>query len=133
MSEHLLIDLNQLYRLYSVSDIYKEYYEYNFLPCYNTIENEILYDIINCLSQDQLTDLSIFIYKQWSLLKIDPEIHNLPTAKRRNKIIKRDFTCDPVVSKREFNDKLGLFIDNDKVLGIYVINQILKFLYPCKL
>ena len=29
--------------------------------------------------------------------------------------------------------KISLFVDSDKVFGLYVINQVLKFLYPCKL
>ena len=54
MSEHLLIDLNQLYSIYSVDDIDRDYFEFDFLPDYNSIETEILYDILNCLSLKQL-------------------------------------------------------------------------------
>ena len=44
MSEHLLIDLNQLYSIYSIDDIDRDYFEFDFLPDYNSIETEILYD-----------------------------------------------------------------------------------------
>ena len=132
MSEHLLIDLNQLYKLYSAKDIVHEYYGFCFLPKYNTIDCDILYDIINCLTMNQLNDLLLFLYKQWSLLQMDPEVHTLPTAKRRHLILNKQLEASILHTKEEFNIVMSQFIDQDKVLGIYVINQLLKFLYPCK-
>ena len=133
MSEHLLIDLNQLYRLYSVYDIKDDYYYFDFLPPYNSIETDIIYDSINCLSIYSLNNMINFLYKQWSLLRLDPELNQFPTAKRRKLILLKKFTEDKINSKQEFNEKMSFFIDRDQVFGLYVINQILKFLYPCKL
>ena len=133
MSEHLLIDLNQLYRLYSANDINGDYYDFDFLPSYNSIETEIIYDSINCLSIYSLNNMINFMYKQWSLLQLDQELNQLPTAKRRKVVLLKKFTDDKINSKQEFNEKMSYFIDRDQVFGLYVINQILKFLYPCKL
>ena len=133
MSEHLLIDLNKLYSIYSVDDIDRDYFEFDFLPDYNSIETEILYDILNCLSLKQLNQLSIYIYQQWSLLKLDPELSKLSTAKRRKHVLSKQFTEGYCNSKKQWNQKISLFIDSDKVFALYVINQVLKFLYPCKL
>ena len=132
MSEHLLIDLNQLYRIYSTDDIDSDYFDFSFLPEYNSIETEIIYDILNCLSLTQLNKLSIYIYQQWSLLHLDPELTKLSTAKRRKLVLSKQFTGDKCYSKGEWNQKMSLFIDSDQVFGLYVINQLLKFLYPCK-
>ena len=133
MSEHLLIDLNQLYRIYSTDDIDSDYFDFSFLPEYKSIETEIMYDILNCLSLTQLNKLSIYIYQQWSLLHLDPELTKLSTAKRRKLVLSKQFTSDTCHSKGEWNQKMSLFIDSDQVFGLYVINQLLKFLYPCKI
>lgn len=132
MSEHLLIDLNLLYHIYSIDDIDSDYFDFSFLPEYNSIETEIIYDILNCLSLTQLNKLSIYIYQQWSLLHLDPELTKLSTAKRRKLVLSKQFTSDKCHSKKEWNQKMSLFIDSDQVFGLYVINQLLKFLYPCK-
>ena len=132
MSEHLLIDLNQLYRIYSTDDIDSDYFDFSFLPEYKSIETEIMYDILNCLSLTRLNKLSIYIYQQWSLLHLDPELTKLSTAKRRKLVLSKQFTSDTCHSKDEWNQKMSLFIDSDQVFGLYVINQLLKFLYPCK-
>jgi hypothetical protein len=133
MSEHLLIDLNQLYRLYSVDDVDGDYYSFDFLPSYNSIDSDIIYDVINCLSIYSLNNMINFLYKQWSLLRLDPELNQFPTAKRRKLILLKKFTEDTINSKQEFNEKMSFFIDRDQVFGLYVMNQVLKFLYPCKL
>ena len=133
MSEHLLIDLNQLYSIYSIDEIDGEYFHFSFLTNYNSIEIEIMYDILNCLSLKQLNQLTLYIYKQWSLLNLDPVLSSLSTPKRRKLVLSKQFTCDKCHSKDEWNQKMSLFVDSDKVFGLYIINQLLKFLYPCKL
>ena len=133
MSEHLLIDLNQLYSIYSIDEIDGEYFDFSFLTNYNSIETGIMYDILNCLSLKQLNQLTLYIYKQWSLLNLDPELSSLSTPKRRKYVLSKQFTGDKCHSKDEWNQKMSLFVDSDKVFGLYIINQLLKFLYPCKL
>ena len=132
MSEHLLIDLNQLYSIYSIDEIDGEYFDFSFLTNYNSIEIEIMYDILNCLSLKQLNQLSLYIYKQWSLLNLDPELSSLSTPKRRKYVLSKLFTGEKCHSKDEWNQKMSLFIDSDQVFGLNIINQLLKFLYPCK-
>lgn len=132
MSEHLLINLEQLYLIYNVRDIVEPYYEFDFIPKFNTIDVDVLYDILNCLSIDHLNNLINFMYIQWSVLKNIPEIEEWTPLKRKKQILSKTFTHHKIKTKEEFNNKLGVFIDNDKVFSIYIMNQILKFLYPCK-
>ena len=94
---------------------------------------DTIYDILNCLDNNSLNNLLVFIFKQWSLFKIDPEKDELSTTARRNYILSKNMTITKINNKYEFNKKLTEFIDYDSIFGIYIINQMLKFLYPCKL
>lgn len=128
MSEHLLINPEQLYFIYSLNDIKYEYLEFDFLPEYKSFDIYNIYDAMNCLSINDMNNINLFIYKQWSLLKLQDDI---PNNNKKN-IIKKVYSHNKVLNKSDLNDKLKEFISNDKVLGLYIINQILKFLYPCK-
>ena len=131
MSEHLLIQPKQLYMLYSVQSIKEPYHTYDFLPDYTSFDVDIIYDIINCQTVYELHTILIFIYKQWSLLHLDEEVHTLSTVKRRKRILSKVLSHDRLTSKDEFNDRIKSFINDDNVFGLYVINQLLKLLYPC--
>jgi len=129
MSEHLLINPEQLYFIYSPKDIKYEYLEFDFLPEYKSFDIETIYDAMNCLSLNDMNNLNLFIYKQWSILKI---LDDIPNNKRKKDILKIQYPHNKILNKSDLNNKLKEFISNDKILGLYVINQILKFLYPCK-
>ncbi len=129
MSEHLLINPIQLYYIYSPKDIKYEYFDFNFLPEYTSFDVENIYDAVNCLSINDMNNLNLFLYKQWSLLKLHDD---LPNNSRKKIILKILYSHNKVLSKADLNDKLKEFISDDKILGLYVINQLLKFLYPCK-
>ena len=129
MSEHLLINPEQLYFIYSQKDIKYEYLELDFLPEYKSFDIETIYDFINCLSLNDMNNLNLFIYKQWSLLKL---LDDIPNNKKKKTILKIQYSHNKILNKLGLNNKLKEFISNDKVLGLYIINQILKFLYPCK-
>ena len=128
MSEHLLINPEQLYFIYSPKDIKYEYLEFDFLPEYKSFDIYNIYDAMNCLSVNDMNNINLFIYKQWSLLKLQDD---MPNNNKKN-ILKKVYSHNKVLNKTDLNDKLKEFISNDKVLGLYIINQILKFLYPCK-
>ena len=137
MSEHLLIDPNELYKLYSYKDI-DEYYSFNFLENFTSIEIDIFYDILNSVSSKELSNLNNYIFKQWSLTKLSIDLEDL-TPKRRNKdIMQRVYTNDSIQSndsiqtKDRLNTKLSQLIQGDQVMSLYIMNQLLKFLYPCK-
>ena len=132
MSEHLLINLNHLYFLYSVNDIKEDYYDFSIFPHYNSIDIEIFYDILNCLSMYELQNLLVFIYKQWSLFKLDNNLDEFTNNKRKKTILKQELLLTKIQKKEEFNNILKLFINEDPIIGIYIMNQLLKFLYPCK-
>ena len=132
MSEYLLINPNQLYFLYSVKDIKDDYFKFSIFPDYNSIEIEIFYDILNCLSMYELQNLLIFIYKQWSLFKLDNNLDEFTNNKRKKTILKQELLPTKIQTKEDFNHILKLFINEDPIIGIYIMNQLLKFLYPCK-
>jgi len=129
MSEYLLINPNKLYILYS-ADTITDYYNYDFLPAFTSIETDIFYDILNSLQTKELFSLQRYLYRQWTLTKDDVELINSPPIKRRKSILSREFKGN-ITSKDDFNDNLTSFISNDKILGLYIMNKILKFLYPC--
>ena len=129
MSEHLLINPEQLYFIYSPKDIKYEYLEFDFLPEYKSFDIETIYDAMNCLSLNDMNNLNLFIYKQWSILKM---LDDIPNSKRKKGILKIQYPHNKILNKEDLNNKLKEFISNDKILGLYIINQILKFLYPCK-
>ena len=129
MSEYLLIQPDLLYRVYSYKDIEDNYYHFSFLPKYNSIEVDIFYDILNTISQKQLQNMDHYIYKQWLLTKfmLKKESDN----NRCNQLCSINYETDKSVSKDLINNKLQLFIKEDPIVGIYIMNKILQFLYPC--
>ena len=129
MSEHLLIDPNELYKLYDYRNI-EEYYHFNFLSNFNSIEIDIFYDILNSLSNKDLSNVSNYIFRQWSLFHLNLLSEEIKPIKRKKELLKRTFD-KKYKSKCEFNTKLNEFIQDDKILSLYVMNQLLKFLYPC--
>ena len=138
MSEHLLIDPNSLYKLYSYKDI-EEYYPFNFLSNFTSIEIDIFYDILNSVSSKQVSNLNNYIFKQWSLTKYTIDLEDV-SPKRRNKyIMRRVYTNDSIQSnesiesKDKLNTKLSKLIQGDQVMSLYIMNQLLKFLYPCNI
>ncbi len=130
MSEYLLIDLDNFYKIYSIDDIKDEYFNYTFLPNYTSIDIDILYDIYNCLDISQLNNFLIFFYKGWSKLKENKDIIISPSAKRRKLILSKTISPNKINSKSEFNDKIKEFINDDQILGLFFINKIILFLYP---
>ena len=44
----------------------------------------------------------------------------------------KEISTHKIQTKEDFNHILKLFINEDPILGIYIMNQVLKFLYPCK-
>jgi|TARA_Y100000389_G_scaffold9045_1_gene8477 hypothetical protein len=129
MSEHLLIDPNALYKLYSYRDIV-EYYHFDFLAKFTSIEIDIFYDILNSISSKQVSNLNNYIFKQWSLTRKMLEIENLNGFIRNNDILQRTYTNKSIESKDTLNNKLSQLIQGDQVMSLYIMNQLLKFLYP---
>jgi hypothetical protein len=132
MSEHLLIDPNELYKLYSYKDI-DEYYPFNFLANFTSIEIYILYDILNSVSSKQLSNLNNYIFKQWSLTKYSIDLEDVSPKRRNKAIMGRVYTNESIESKDKLNTKLSQLIQGDQVMSLYIMNQLLKFLYPCNI
>ena len=70
MSDKLIIDPNELYKLYDYRNI-DEYYHFDFLSNFNSIEIDIFYDILNSLSNKDLSNVSNYIFRQWSLFHLN--------------------------------------------------------------
>ena len=80
----------------------------------------------------ELQNLLVFIYKQWSLFKLDNTLEEFTNIKRKKTILKQELSITKIQTKEGFNHILKLFINEDPIMGIYIMNQLLKFLYPCK-
>ena len=123
MNKYLLKDPDVLYRLYKACDI-DYYYSYNFLYNFNTIDYHIFYDILNSLNNKELLSLHNYFARFW--------------VKTTNNIDDMNIYEDTVISfekkmtKELFNNKLHLFIQDKPVLTLYVMNIMLRFLYPCR-
>jgi len=130
MSEHLLIDPNKLYKIYTSQDVV-HYYSFSFLPAFNSIEIDIFYDILNSVSLKILSNLVSYIFKQWSLTMKNLEIENIGPVERTKYLLDKIFVNEVIISKGQLNDKLCQFIQGDQVVALYIMNQMLKFLYPC--
>ena len=132
MSNKLIIDPNELYRLYDHTNV-NEYYHFNFLSNFNSIEIDIFYDILNSLNNRELSKLNNYMFKQWSLTHISLTSKEIEPLKRREVLLQKSYSNSRNLSKDEFNNKLNEFILDDKILSLYVMNQMLKFLYPCNI
>jgi len=130
MSTYLQVDPNKLYSLYNYKDI-QEYYPFDCFAEFSSIEVDIFYDILNSISTKQLSNLNRYIFKQWSLARKKIDISDIHKNKRTNYILQSQYLSTPIQSKGQFNKKLTDFIQGDKILSLYIMNQCLKFLYPC--
>ena len=52
--------------------------------------------------------------------------------KRKKDILNMTYVNETILSKEQLNDNLCQFIQRDRVMALYTMNQMLKFLYPCK-
>ena len=130
MSTYLQVDPHKLYSLYTYKDI-QEYYPFDCFAEFNSIDNDIFYDILNSISTKQLSNLDRYIFKQWSLAHKKIDISEIPKNKRTKDILQRQYSSDPIQTKEDFNTKVTHFIQGDQILSLYIMNQCLKFLYPC--
>jgi len=132
MSDHLILDPDKLYELYSSEDV-KEYYPYYFLPTFRSIDIDIFYDILNSVSLKVLSNLNNYIFKQWALTKKNLELEDIGPVERKKDILEMTYDNEIIVSKEQFNGKLCKFIQGKQVTALFIMNQMLKFLYPCKI
>ena len=128
MSEHLLINPDLLYRIYSYKHI-EDYYHFSFLPPFSSIEIDVFYDILNSLSLKKLQNMDSYLYKQWSLTRflLDRESMN----ERNKELCFINYLKEKIISKESLNNKLCLLIGDDKIIGLYIMNKMIQFLYPC--
>jgi len=131
MSDHLILDPDKLYELYSSEDV-KEYYPYYFLPTFRSIDIDIFYDILNSVSLKVLSNLNNYIFKQWALTKKNLELEDIGPVGRKKDILEMTYENEIIISKEQFNGKLCKFIQGKQVTALFIMNQMLKFLYPCK-
>mgnify|MGYP001264409940 FL=1 len=127
MSDQLLIDIDNLYRLYDYRNI-KVYHQFTFFPKYKSIDIDVFYDIINSLSIKELSNIDTFIYKQITLT--NKLLHKTKPIRRYNTIVSRKYSHINITSKHEFDNKLNNYIQGDTIIGLFIMNQFIKFLYP---
>jgi len=129
MSDKLIIDPDELYKLYDYRNV-EEYYRFDFLSNFNSIDVDIFYDILNSLNDKELSNLNNYIFKQWSLTHLNLTIEEIKPHKRRKILQQRKYDHSKNVTKTELNNKLSKLIQDDQILSLYIMNQMLKFLYP---
>tara|TARA_B100000963_G_C22631799_1_gene675294 strand:+ start:2700 stop:3101 length:402 start_codon:yes stop_codon:yes gene_type:complete len=132
MSQYLLRNPNDLYFSYLPDDI-QEYYPFDFLAPFTSIDTHIFYDILNSLSEKQLRSLNRYIYQQWSLTKQHPEIQDMSPTPRQSDILSRVMTSpnsNENETKASHNQVYNNWIQRDPILSLYFMNQCLTFLLP---
>jgi hypothetical protein len=129
MSQYLVRNPDDLYKSY-LPDTIVEYYPFDFLYEFTSIESDTFYDILNSLSDKQLASLNRYLYQQWSLLKHHKPLQEVSPTKRSTEILSRQLTPPNQETKQAYNEKYSQWIQNDKVLSLYFMNQCLTFLLP---
>jgi len=132
MSDRLIIDPNELYRLYDYRNV-EEYYRFDFLSNFNSIEFDIFYDILNSLNNKELSNLNNYIFKQWSLTHLNLTFKEISPLKRKEELLQRNYSKSKNITHDKFNNVLSKLIQDDEILSLYIMNQMLKFLYPCSI
>jgi len=129
MSDKLIVDPNELYKLYDYRNV-EEYYHFDFLSSFNSIEVDIFYDILNSLNNTEMSNLNNYIFRQWSLAHLNLTLEEIKPYKRSKILLQRKYDHSRNVTKTELNNKLSKLIQDDQILSLYIMNQMLKFLYP---
>ena len=91
--------------------------QYDFLPGYISFNQYIYYQLMNSLNKYQINNFYIEFYIQWKKY-----IEENKESKYKEKIIL------PIsqINIKNINDILKKFINNDKILGIVIINLLQK-------
>ena len=130
MANHLLLPLDNLYKLYNQPHIYFDSKEYVTMDCFydfESIETDIVYDILNSMSLKEIQNLNRQLFCHWSSIVNDDNLRSLPDGRN---ILDRSFDHSNIQSLDELNDKLSNLIQKDPILSLYCINQIIIYVYP---
>ena len=60
------------------------------------------------------------------------ELKDTGPVKRKIDILSKVYARELILSKEQLNDNLSQLIQGDQVMALYIMNQMLRFLYPCK-
>ena len=88
---------------------------YDFLPRYNSFDETLYYDLINSMDKNQLRTFYLNLYINW---KQYSEIYMNDNNPKIKKISEIDI-C-------ELNNILKEFVNDDKIMGIVIINLLQK-------
>ena len=69
----------------------EEYYHFDFLSNFNSIEVDIFYDILNSLNDKELLNLNNYIFKQWSLTRLNLTFKEIVPCKRKKELLKINY------------------------------------------
>ena len=87
-----------------VQEYNNRYKNFSFLPDYNSIEIDIIYDILNGLSDKELKNINIYLFKQWILTKRLLELKEAGTVKRKREILKLTYDNTEFTTKEKLNN-----------------------------
>ena len=134
MGQYLLRDPTKLYEIHSHKDVI-DYYPYDFLYKFGSIDIDIFYDILNTLTDKEITNIYQYLMKQWRIMCIHINEYDCSDDKKhqrnKNGLLKRKL--DPihhVLCKEEFNNKMKKFVKNNKAISLMVMNILNRYLYP---
>lgn len=130
MANHLLLPLDNLYRLFNNPSQYfrsKDYYMMTCFPSYHSLDIDIISDVFNSLSLKQLQNFNRHLFRHWSHVQQDD---SLQSCKDTHSRLTRSFDHSNIHSLDELNQKLSNFIQMDPILSLYCINQIIIYVYP---
>jgi len=134
MSQYLVSDPNKLYGVYSHKDVI-DYYPYDFLYRFKSIDVDIFYDILNTLPNKDITTIYQYLMKQWRIMCIHINEYDCSDDKKvqrnKNSMLRRRIEpVHHVLHKEEFNRRMNKFIKNNKTISLMVMNILNRYLYP---
>ena len=88
---------------------------YDFLPRYNSFDETLYYDLLNSMDKNQLRTFYLNLYINWKQYSVIYMNDNNPKIKKISEID----IC-------ELNNILKEFVNDDKIMGIVIINLLQK-------
>lgn len=94
---------------------------YDFLPEYESFSNEIYYNLLNSLDKYQIKNFYVSFYCKW-INTNDALTEKFGEHKYKDKIV----IPYQLIDIKNLNSLLKEFIDDDKILGLIIINMLQK-------
>lgn len=94
---------------------------YDFLPEYESFSNEIYYNLLNSLDKYQIKNFYVSFYYKWINTN-----KALIEKYGKHKYIGKEVVPYRLIDIKKLNSLLTEFINDDKILGLIIINMLQK-------